>query len=670
MSYSGNGLPSTFKLHVPITVHHSNTTSTRLASTGASGYSGHSGYSRDSGWTGDFGTTSNLATKPRERDVISSQKNKFRNTDHRNFSSSLYRMTSHGHGQQDQLLLEYPPASSTSNLQQEEGDKPEPVDPRSPLRKLLDCVKELKALDVDKCLDDYRRVQEAHNPSALTQEEEYIKSNKSVTKIKSHDDEKDRLRKEVSELQTKLFAWENQDVTRQEVERIKKEYDEKRLDLVSKWKEELEKRDAETLEKETIFKEQIENLSQKLKAKDKYIEEIRKALSEVRVEKDQVEKEKTEALTRLSKEMSSKLNDKNPNITDLSDSNRPTKIAEMYNELYDNEWTDALEELTTNVYKEESAIAELLACLQAAYSFCQSAAANQIENLKRALTNPSLPLGGHSSSTAQPVNPDTEKMLEEVRKSQKMSGDVLLKEFECETSFKWIFKESIPEYTTKCLELCWLMNMHNPPVALGLPPAKDSRFDGNLYKEYTRTGTSVDYVVWLPLLLHKDGPLLQKGVLQPNISMGRSVGQKPRSAPANLTKSRRNKEQSDISDPQGDRLNIGGRTTQEPSVHGTNQERGTAKFLYGDTNPSSVSSYQQYQATAAPNYYSTDRDNKSSTITKSGSSKTSEASTYEYDVPYEIEYDGRKYVRFQKKFFTLSQWEEFVRKFSSGSSYA
>ena len=34
----------------------------------------------------------------------------------------------------------------------------------------------------------------------------------------------------------------------------------------------------------------------------------------------------------------------NPNA-DLSDSNRPTKIAEAFSELYDNSWTNAFEEL-------------------------------------------------------------------------------------------------------------------------------------------------------------------------------------------------------------------------------------------------------------------------------------------------------------------------------------
>lgn len=38
-----------------------------------------------------------------------------------------------------------------------------------------------------------------------------------------------------------------------------------------------------------------------------------------------------------------KLTKGNPSITDLGDPNRPMKIGEKYGELYDNEWTDAME---------------------------------------------------------------------------------------------------------------------------------------------------------------------------------------------------------------------------------------------------------------------------------------------------------------------------------------
>lgn len=40
-----------------------------------------------------------------------------------------------------------------------------------------------------------------------------------------------------------------------------------------------------------------------------------------------------------------KLTKGNPSITDLGDPNRPMKIGEKYGELYDNEWTDAMENI-------------------------------------------------------------------------------------------------------------------------------------------------------------------------------------------------------------------------------------------------------------------------------------------------------------------------------------
>lgn len=48
---------------------------------------------------------------------------------------------------------------------------------------------------------------------------------------------------------------------------------------------------------------------------------------------------------RVSKIAGSKLTDNNPGITDLSDPNRPTRLAEIFGEIYDNVWTDTLEGL-------------------------------------------------------------------------------------------------------------------------------------------------------------------------------------------------------------------------------------------------------------------------------------------------------------------------------------
>jgi hypothetical protein len=50
----------------------------------------------------------------------------------------------------------------------------------------------------------------------------------------------------------------------------------------------------------------------------------------------------------LSKVTGGNLTLDNPNIADLSDENRPTKLAEEFSELYDNEWTDTFEVLKTD----------------------------------------------------------------------------------------------------------------------------------------------------------------------------------------------------------------------------------------------------------------------------------------------------------------------------------
>jgi len=65
-------------------------------------------------------------------------------------------------------------------------------------------------------------------------------------------------------------------------------------------------------------------------------------------------------LNRLSAFAGNKLRDNNPGITDLSDPNRPMKIAEKVSELYDNEWTNAMEKLEDLKIEEEVGIKILL----------------------------------------------------------------------------------------------------------------------------------------------------------------------------------------------------------------------------------------------------------------------------------------------------------------------
>ncbi|WAQ97921.1 hypothetical protein MAR_022294, partial [Mya arenaria] len=98
------------------------------------------------------------------------------------------------------------------------------------------------------------------------------------------------------------------------------------------------------LQREKYLQRQIDDMKEKANARIKQLEDqIRATSSQIDGLQQSFQKERREkedALTRLSSLASSKLRDNNPNITDLSDQNRPTKIAEKMSELYDNEWTE------------------------------------------------------------------------------------------------------------------------------------------------------------------------------------------------------------------------------------------------------------------------------------------------------------------------------------------
>lgn len=105
------------------------------------------------------------------------------------------------------------------------------------------------------------------------------------------------------------------------------------------------------------------------------------------------------------------------------------------------------------------------------------------------------------------------------------------------SSRKPVYAERLPEYVNKCIEICWLMNTHNPPLEFAEPPMCGQPYDKDSYKEFTKQGDTVSFVVWLPLLIEKDGAILTKGVVQPIAkSFSTSVSEKKRNTSADKTK--------------------------------------------------------------------------------------------------------------------------------------
>ena len=73
--------------------------------------------------------------------------------------------------------------------------------------------------------------------------------------------------------------------------------------------------------------------------------------------------------------------------------------------------------------------------------------------------------------------------------------------------------DGIDNFVKKTIELVWMMKIQDTPMVLTWAKSSDT-FDRNMFRQYTRKGRYVDYAVWPGVLLHKDGALMSKGIVQ------------------------------------------------------------------------------------------------------------------------------------------------------------
>ncbi|KAK3607018.1 hypothetical protein CHS0354_020444 [Potamilus streckersoni] len=222
-------------------------------------------------------------------------------------------------------------------------------------------------------------------------------------------------------------------------------------------------------------------------------------------------------ILRRSEEASLLLVQGNPNIADLSDSNRPTKLAERYSELYSNEYTDAFEELKMKEISERDIIQTLLNILVKAYIYCQRKAKNETTRIEAEID--------FKKQGYKPENAET-LWKAQIAKSLKESG-LKIKGNICQNfigeelpkilrpSFLPIGKK-LSTYATLSVEIVWMMCLQDPPLCIKSIEDKNTleEFDTSLFRFYTRSGKYMEYCVWPVLLLYDGGPLLAKGVAQ------------------------------------------------------------------------------------------------------------------------------------------------------------
>lgn len=229
---------------------------------------------------------------------------------------------------------------------------------------------------------------------------------------------------------------------------------------------------------------------------------------------------------RFSKLAETKLTAGNAHIQDLSDMNRPQKLGEKLSELYDNEWTDAFEDLRdTENLDEKSIVQKLLEIFKTCVSFCQLNAEQQemslMESVRKSVdfswtVKPELCNGSVEESNQDILLPRDTKMLKDLLKSKAgVSVAHVKKVFLAEHPNYAALGENIHTFINGCLEVCWLSAIQDPPLAFDWNFPEGSDVADKVVKLFTKSGTKVDYVVWPVMKLHVDGDILCKGVVQP-----------------------------------------------------------------------------------------------------------------------------------------------------------
>uniref|UniRef100_A0A8W8KQN8 Mitochondria-eating protein C-terminal domain-containing protein n=1 Tax=Magallana gigas TaxID=29159 RepID=A0A8W8KQN8_MAGGI len=191
--------------------------------------------------------------------------------------------------------------------------------------------------------------------------------------------------------------------------------------------------------------------------------------------------------SRLSKIAGPKLTSNNPDIADLNDDNRPTKLAEKFGKVYDDTWTDSIEELTgvETRLDDSAAVGFLLRIVMTAYKFCSGPRSLFID-----LTDCQTIMLCKDTSSMKVITKLPDAITPDIQQATKMclrSKEISL----------------VLQKTTR------------PPIHLSARIPDDGRMNNDIFRAYMKSGTEVDYIVWPVMYLYENGPVLNKGIAQP-----------------------------------------------------------------------------------------------------------------------------------------------------------
>lgn len=255
----------------------------------------------------------------------------------------------------------------------------------------------------------------------------------------------------------------------------------------------------------------------------------RKSYAELQNELVEKIKQIDELTSRLSKFASQQLTAGNPNIADLSDKHRPTKIGEFYSELYDNEWSEAFEVIKPLEYPNvtedpdteyfEEVLQILKNILMAAYEFSAERTETHLKDIKTTLLGT---ITDRKIDEAKGTEEYDRFVTEHAMKYRKEAAAYAIKTASKvfkQDGFQRFLKQKSDDpkllaYVDKCVELTWYMRIQDPPMHLHCLQEKET-ISKTEFAFHGRKGKTTLVCVWPALLLFEGGHLVTKGHVLP-----------------------------------------------------------------------------------------------------------------------------------------------------------
>lgn len=267
---------------------------------------------------------------------------------------------------------------------------------------------------------------------------------------------------------------------------------------------------SDWIEMQNNYEEQLVNLKKEL-------DYLKSETSDQKKQLEEKEKRIEELTTRLSRVASQQLTQGNPNITDLSDGNRPTKLGERFSQVYDDQWSEAFEALKAKGKEEKEIVKELLQIVQSIYGFMQKSVGELMQKLasetSKVIMCPFQSLQP-ASYREVPLN-GTEGLFRDLVKTQ---GHHALKSVQEKLKVTIHVRgedKRIDKYIEILSEIIWYMVIQDPPMVLKFIRKGETMDKEGSFKPYSKTGSVAEVCVWPALLLHERGPMIAKGFALP-----------------------------------------------------------------------------------------------------------------------------------------------------------